>query len=130
MPKLVKKGFKGPIFATQATVDLLQFMLADSAYIQESNAERRNRSLERRGLPLIEPAYTSEDVAAALSRMEGMDYESLFEPKDGVSVRFWNAGHILGSASAEVVFDPDRSGNMLRMLFSGDLGPGPKGVPP
>ena len=123
VPKLVKKGFEGPIFATPASVDLLQFMLADSAYIQESNAERRNRSLERRGLPLIEPAYNSEDVAAALSRMEGMDYESWFEPKDGVSVRYWNAGHILGSASAEVVFDPDRSGNTLRMLFSGDLGP-------
>ena len=112
VPKLVKKGFEGPIFATRASVDLLQFMLADSAYIQESNAERHNRSLERRGLPLIEPAYNSKDVAAALSRMAGMDYESWFEPKDGVRVRYWNAGHILGSASAEVVFDPDRSGNL------------------
>ena len=123
VPKLVKEGFEGPIFATRATVDLLQFMLADSAHIQESNAERRNRSLERRGLPLIEPAYTSEDVAAALAHMRGVDYETWFEPKDGVQVRFWNAGHILGSASAEVVFDPDRSGNKMRVLFSGDLGP-------
>ncbi len=123
VPKLVKEGFEGPIFATRATVDLLQFMLADSAHIQESNAERRNRSLERRGLPPVEPAYSSEHVEAALARMQGMDYETWFEPKDGVEVRYWNAGHILGSASAEVVFDPDRSGNTLRMLFSGDLGP-------
>lgn len=123
VPKLVKEGFEGPIFATRATVDLLQFMLADSAHIQESNAERRNRNLARRGLPLVQPAYTSKDVAAALERMQGVDYESSFEPGDGIQVRFWNAGHILGSASAEVVFDRDGSGNTLRMLFSGDLGP-------
>jgi metallo-beta-lactamase family protein len=123
VPKLVKKGFSGPIFATPPTVDLLEFLLADSAHIQESNAERRNRSRKRRGLPLIEPAYNSKDVTTALERMEGIDYETWFEPRDGVQVRYWNAGHILGSASAEVAFDPDRSGNTLRMLFSGDLGP-------
>jgi metallo-beta-lactamase family protein len=123
VPKLVKKGFTGPIFATRPTVDLLQFLLMDSAHIQESNAERRNRSLKRRGRPLVQPAYTSEDVAVALERMQGVDYESWLEPTDGVQVRYWNAGHILGSASAEVAFDPDRSGNTLRLLFSGDLGP-------
>jgi metallo-beta-lactamase family protein len=123
VPKLVREGFTGPIYATRATVDLLQFLLADSAHIQESNADRRNRRRRRRGQPLIEPAYTTEHVRAALERMQAGDYETWFEPVDGVTVRYWNAGHILGSASAEVVFDPDSSGNTLRMLFSGDLGP-------
>ncbi len=126
LPKLVKAGFKGEIFATQATVDLLEFMLADSAHIQESNAERTNRKRKRRGQPLIEPAYTIEDVRATLELIRPVEYEQWFEPRQGIRVRFWNAGHILGSASAEIVFDEDASGNTLRMLFSGDLGPDQK----
>lgn len=126
LPKLVKEGFEGEIFATQATVDLLEFMLADSAHIQESNAERANRKRERRGQAPIEPAYTIEDVRAALELLQPLEYEQWFEPRPGIRVRFWNAGHILGSASAEVVFNQDASGNTLRLLFSGDLGPDQK----
>lgn len=126
LPKLVKEGFQGQIYATQATVDLLEFMLADSAHIQESNAERTNRKRVRRGQPPIEPAYTMEHVRAALELLKPLDYEQWFEPRPGIRVRFWNAGHILGSASAEVVFHKDDSGNQLRLLFSGDLGPDQK----
>ena len=107
VPKLVKEGFKGPIFATRATVDLLEFMLADSAHIQESNAERRNRRRKRRGEKPIEPSYSIEDVNAALEMMQLLEYEEWWAPQPGVRARFWNAGHILGSASVEVAFDTD-----------------------
>jgi metallo-beta-lactamase family protein len=122
VPKLIKEGFSGDIYATQATVDLLQFMLADSAHIQKANADRHNRKRRRRGQPLIEPAYTIEHVSRALGLMQPLDYMQWFEPQPGIRLRFWNAGHILGSASVELAMAA-ASGNTLRMLFSGDLGP-------
>ena len=126
IPKLVKAGFDGPIYATRATADLLEFMLPDSASIQESNAERHNRKRRRRNLPEIQPVYGSEDAARALELLHPVEYENWFEPVPGIHVRYWNAGHILGSASAELQLDDTDSGNPLRMLFSGDLGPDEK----
>jgi metallo-beta-lactamase family protein len=123
VPKLVKAGFTGPIYATRATADLLEFMLPDSATIQESNARRANRKRQRRQEPEIEPVYTQKDAEQALSQISPVEYEEWFDPGPGVHVRFWNAGHILGSASAELKLDETPSGNTLRMLFSGDLGP-------
>ena len=126
IPKLVKAGFKGPIYATQATADLLEFMLPDSASIQESNADRLNRKRRRRNLPEIKPVYDSDDAARALEKLHPIEYESWFEPATGVHVCYWNAGHILGSASVELRLDETPSGNPLRILFSGDLGPDEK----
>jgi len=126
IPKLVKAGFTGPIYATQPTADLLEFMLPDSASIQESNAERLNRKRRRRDQPEIKPVYDSDDAARALEKLHPVEYESWFEPSNGVHVCYWNAGHILGSASAELKLDDTVSGNPLRMLFSGDLGPDEK----
>jgi metallo-beta-lactamase family protein len=126
VPKLVKAGFEGPIYATQATADLLEFLLPDSASIQESNARRANRKRQRRDEPEVEPIYTETDAAAALEQIRPVDYETWLEPAPGVHVRFWNAGHILGSASIEVKLDATPSGNTLRLLFSGDLGPDQK----
>ena len=127
LPKLVKHGFTGKIHATRQTIDLLQFMLRDGAAIQESNTERLNRKLERRGQDRIEPLYTMADAEQALEQLRPANYEEWFdlEPGRGVGARFWNAGHILGSASAELKLD-DASGNKLRLLFSGDLGPDEK----
>ena len=125
LPKLVKHGFEGKIFATKQTIDLLQFMLRDGASIQESNTERFNRKRQRRGQERIEPLYTMADAEHTLEQLRPAEYEDWLEPMPGVSVRFWNAGHILGSASAELKLDDD-SGDMLRMLFSGDLGPDEK----
>ncbi|MEM6474081.1 MAG: MBL fold metallo-hydrolase, partial [Planctomycetota bacterium] len=68
LPKLVKQGFEGEIIGTEATCDLLQFMLPDSAYIQESGAKRHNKYRRRRGLPTIEPIYTKEDADSTLGR--------------------------------------------------------------
>lgn len=130
LPKLVKAGFKGTIFATAPSADLLQFMLRDSAYIQESNAERQNKKRAREGQKKIEPIYSMVDAEEALSLIKGVDYETWFEPKPGVKVRFWNAGHLLGSASAEVRLDDKASGKELSLLFSGDLGPEEKAFHP
>ncbi len=77
LPKLTKAGFTGDIFATEPTTDLLQFMLRDSAFIQESNAERQNKKRERRGQPPVEPIYTVEDAEATLKQLKAIDYETL-----------------------------------------------------
>lgn len=123
LPKLVKHGFNGPIYATSSTVDLLEFMLLDGASIQVSNTERLNKKKKRRGLPLVEPLYVVEDAEKTLKLLKAVDYGEWFEPKAGVNVRFWNAGHILGSASAEMKLEEASSEAPLRMLFSGDIGP-------
>ncbi len=126
LPRLVKEGFKGPIYATRPTVDLLEFMLLDSAYIQESNVERINRKRRRAGQPEIEPAYTTADAEQTLLQLNAVDYEQWFKPADDVEARMWNAGHLLGSASIEVKFADSKTDHTMRILFSGDLGPDEK----
>ncbi|MGF1593807.1 MAG: MBL fold metallo-hydrolase RNA specificity domain-containing protein [Kiloniellaceae bacterium] len=124
IPKLVKQGFSGPIFATVGSFDLLTYMLPDSAYIQETEVERLNRRNAQRGRPPVEPMYTRQDVDVALKLFSNIDYETWREVGDGVRARFWNAGHILGAASIEVeVATGQRSPRVCRLLFSGDIGP-------
>lgn len=125
IPKLVKNGFQGKIHATEATTGLMDYLLPDSAGIQESEAERENRRRARKGQEPIEPLYTKEDAEEALSRAVGYGYQSWFEPGPGVRARFWNAGHILGSSSIEVEVQ-DQNGKPIRILFSGDIGPDEK----
>lgn len=126
LPKLVKHGFKGQVFATPATADLLEFMMLDSASIQEADIDRVNRKQNRRGRDEVEPLYTREDAEELLSRLFTVPYGQWFEPGGDVRARFWNAGHILGSASVEIQFADKASGHTMRMLFSGDLGPDEK----
>ncbi len=126
MPKLVKHGFRGTIHCTEPTKDLLPLMLLDSAHIQESNTERRNRKLQRHGKPLLTPLYTKEDASQTLEMLAGHGYEAWVEVLPGVQARFWNAGHMLGSSSIEVKFEEPSSGNLMRLLFSGDIGPDEK----
>ena len=128
LPKLTNGGFGGTIYATEPTVDLLQFMLRDSAYIQESNAARVNKKLRRRGEAEVETIYTMEDSEKTLKQLESVPYEKWFEPKPGVRARFWNAGHLLGSASIEL--EVTENGKPIRMMFSGDLGPEEKAFHP
>ena len=131
LPKLTNNGFDSPIYATEPTVDLLQFMLRDSAYIQESNIERKNKKLRRRGKPEIKPIYTMADAEKTLKQLKPVPYEKWFEPKPGVRARFWNAGHLLGSASIEIeVAEDGKDGKPIRMMFSGDLGPEEKAFHP
>lgn len=128
LPKLTNGGFEGTIYATGPTVDLLQFMLSDSAYIQESNVARLNKKRQRQGKAEVKPIYTIKDAEKTLKQMKSVPYEEWFEPKPGVRARFWNAGHLLGSASIELEVIED--GKPIRMMFSGDLGPEEKAFHP
>jgi len=125
VPKLAKHGFSGTIYATAPTADLASFMLPDSGYIQESEVERRNKRNRRRGKPEVEPIYTRKDAETCLKQFKGVDMERWFEPMPGIKARYWNAGHILGSASIELKVGPE-AGRPVHMLFSGDLGPDEK----
>lgn len=122
LPKLTSTGFRGRIFATEGTKDLLTFMLPDSGYIQEMEVEHRNRRNQRRGKAEVSPIYTRKDAEDCLSHIVAVDYEDWNDVGPDVRARFWNAGHILGSASIEVEID-QKGGDPLRLLFSGDIGP-------
>jgi metallo-beta-lactamase family protein len=119
VPKLIRNGFTGTVHATAGTRDLLSWMLPDSGYIQESEVRRLNRRNAQRGLDPVEPIYTREDGARALECFRRVDYERWTVVGDGVRVRYWNAGHLLGSASIEI----ELADGPLRLLFSGDIGP-------
>lgn len=124
LPKLTKGGFDGPIVATAGTRDLLTYMLPDSGHIQESEVARLNRRNAQRGRAAVAPIYTRADAEACLSRIRPVDYGHWTEPGAGVRARFWNAGHVLGSASVELEVETGEAGEgPLRLLFSGDIGP-------
>lgn len=121
LPKLVREGFAGPIHATAATADLCGAMLPDSAHIQEIEVTQLNRRNAQRDRAPVDPIYTSEDAAATQDLFAVQSYETWFRVLPDVRARFWNAGHMLGSASIEVeIATPDRP---LRVLFSADIGP-------
>lgn len=126
LPKLVKKGFAGPIHATPATIDLCSVMLPDSAHIQEMDVENLNRRNTQRGRPAVAPIYTLEDVTACLLQFRSVEYAAWTTIIAGVRARFWNAGHMLGSSSVEIEVDSEQGERPLRLLFSGDIGPGHK----
>lgn len=117
LPRLVAEGFSGPIWCTQQTSDLLEYMLADAGRIQEGEADRRNRRRDRAGEPSFRPIYTEADALAAWRQTTPTAREEWFEPALGFRARLWNAGHILGSASVELEAEG------TRVLCSGDLGP-------
>lgn len=116
LPYLVKEGFRGPIHSTVATRDLCEVMLADSAHIQEKDAD----FLARRKKEFVEPLYALADVSTALTQFRPHRYHEVFEVVPGVKARFTNAGHILGSASVELEWEED--GRTRRLGFSGDIG--------
>ncbi len=124
IPKLAKQGFTGPIYATRGTIDLAGCMLPDSGHIQEVEVEELNRRNARRGRERVTPIYNAEDAEECLKLFKPVKYDVWVRPVEGVRARFWNAGHILGSASIEIELDTDApSARQLRLLFSGDIGP-------
>ncbi len=125
VPKLVKQGFAGVIHATAGTQDLCAIMLPDSGFIQEMEVKKLNERNARKGLPEVEPIYGLEDAMAAVQRIKPEAMETWFSPATGVRMRFWNAGHLLGSASIEVEVE-DGKAKPIRILFSGDIGPDSK----
>lgn len=129
LPKLMLAGFSGSILATAATCDLLAPMLPDSGHIQESEVEQLNRRNARRDKPLVSPIYTAEDAEKTLELLKPVAYATWVEAAPGLRARWWNAGHLLGSASIEV--EVSRAGAApARLLFSGDLGPDHKLLQP
>ncbi len=120
IPKLVADGFKGPIYATLATQKLCGIMLPDSAHIQETEAEWRNRKAKRSGKELFVPLYTSEDAMKALKLFVPCSYETEYKLSEDISISFTDAGHLLGSASISVSFN--ENGDSKTIVFSGDLG--------
>ncbi|MBN2549886.1 MAG: MBL fold metallo-hydrolase [Anaerolineales bacterium] len=120
LPNLVKSGYNGPIYATPATIDLARIMLLDSAHIQESDAEYVNKKHRKKGEPPVEPLYTIADAEETGQLFEPADYDQPFQLLPGVTVRFVDAGHILGSAA--VVLDIEEKKKKTRLWFSGDIG--------
>ncbi len=120
IPLLVARGFRGPIFAQQATADLMPIMLLDSASLAEGDAERFNRK-RRHGEAEVVPLYTRADVEATLQLLRPLAYDTRERVLDGIEIAFRDAGHILGSSIVEVWADG------RKLVFSGDLGP--KGTP-
>ena len=134
LPKLVRDGWSGPIHATDATADLAAVMLPDSAHIQEVEVDHLNRRNARHNARShahsnahsnrggVEPIYTTSDAAACIALFQRHGYGDWFAVTPAIRARFWNAGHLLGSASVELELARDAAAP-LRLLFSGDLGP-------
>lgn len=122
IPTLVKKGFTGVIYCTEATKSLCEVMLLDSAYIQESDAEYFSRKLAATALQPIEPLYTTEDAELALKQFKSMPYDKAFEVCEGVNVTLHEAGHVLGSAVVVLQIDDMETMESKILAFTGDLG--------
>lgn len=120
LPAIYAKGFQGFIYATEATCNLCDIMLRDSAHIQEFEAEWRNRKGRRQGKEAYVPAYTMEDAMCVLRNFVPCPYEKEICPAPGISVRFVDAGHLLGSASIEITIT--ENGTSEKIVFSGDIG--------
>ena len=120
IPLLVKRGFKGRVYCTKATADLLPIMLRDSAHIHEKDAEWKNRKGQRSGKEPVEPLYTTEDAEASLSLVAPVLYDQEIEPAKGIRFTFVDAGHLLGSAITEIRIR--EAGGETKLVFTGDLG--------
>ena len=120
LPLLYKQGFRGNVFATEATCNLCDIMLQDCAHIQMQEAEWKTRKEMRKGNAAVEPIYDMEDVQGLLGTMIPCRYHEMIEVNDCVSIRFTDVGHLLGSACIEVWLTED--GQERKITFSGDLG--------
>ena len=120
IPKLIKEGFKGAIYATKPTCELSRIMLADSGHIQEAETEWKNRKRKREGKSLLEPLYTSKEGEESLKHFIPVSYMDIIEIDENIRVRFNDAGHMLGSAIIEVWIT--ENGKTTKIVFSGDLG--------
>jgi metallo-beta-lactamase family protein len=120
LPRLVHEGFRGPIYTTPPTVDLLKIMLLDSAHIQEMEAQWKSRKRLRYGEENIKPLYTRKDAEATFPLFKAVSYDEIFEPLPGVKVNFKDAGHILGASLIEIRVEENN--RPVKLVFSGDIG--------
>ena len=120
IPLLVKEGFRGQIFSTEGTRELCSIMLLDSAHIQETEAQWKTRKAQRAGREPVEPMYTSQDAIDAMRCFVGLPYRERRQISEGIAIRFIDAGHLLGSASIEILIT--EAGEERKIVFSGDIG--------
>jgi metallo-beta-lactamase family protein len=122
LPNLVKSGFKGDIFCTYATRDLCTIMLRDSANIQHHDIVYLNKRRKKADLPPLEPIYTLENAVECLKNFVGLSYDRPREISEGVTLTFYDAGHILGSSVVVLDIEDKEEKKEFRLIFSGDLG--------
>jgi metallo-beta-lactamase family protein len=120
IPRLVKLGFRGRIFATPATLDLCMVMLADSAHIQESDTANKNKRLARQGKKQVKPIYNQNDVALSMNLFEPVPFNKKFTIDDGISFTYTENGHIIGSAAVNL--ELTENNKTTRLTFTGDIG--------
>ncbi len=120
IPKLYNDGFRGKVYATKATCDLCEIMLPDSGHIQEVEIEWKNRKRMRESKEPLPPLYTAEDAYNCLEIFNPVEYDDIVEIDENISVRFNDAGHMLGSAIIEIWITED--GKTKKLVFTGDLG--------
>ena len=120
LPLLVKQGFRGAIYCTAETANLCSIMLADSAHIQETEAQSQSKKNLRAGLAEVEPLYTAEDVQQTMKLFRPCEYGRIYQVDEGLSIRFTDIGHLLGSSAIECFLE--EAGQRRTMVFSGDVG--------
>ncbi len=120
IPKLYNEGFRGKVYATKATCDLCEIMLPDSGHIQEIEIGWKNKKRLREALDPLPPLYTAEEAYKCLEIFEPVQYDDIVEIDDNISVRFNDAGHMLGSAIIEIW--AIENGKTTKAVFTGDLG--------
>lgn len=116
IPKLVKEGFKGKIYATYPTIELCEILWLDTVKLMKEEVERINRKNLRSGKPLVEPLYTEKEVEMAMKLFEPVPYDEVVNLSD-IKIRFRDSAHILGASSLELWSDG------IKVVFSGDIGP-------
>jgi len=121
LPLLAKIGYTGPVYATPATIEMSALIIRDSAHIQTQDIERVNRKRERAGEPPAEPLYTPAHAEAIIQCFKPVPYQQPVPVAPGIQAIWAEAGHMLGSASIQLIVDDD--GKAKRVVFSGDLGP-------
>jgi len=120
LPKLVKDGFRGTIYATPATIDIIQALLMDSACIQQQDMYFLNKKRKEEGRKLLEPLYTEEDVRNTFQYMKPVHYYQAVRIDENITIQFFDVGHIVGSASIYLTLK--ENGNTTTLAFSGDVG--------
>ena len=120
IPKLYNEGYRSPVYATKATCDLCEIMLPDSGHIQETEIEWKNRKRKREGKEDLPPLYTAEEAEKCMELFRPVDYDEIVYITDNISVRFNDAGHMLGSAIIEIW--ATENGKTTKVVFTGDIG--------
>ncbi len=121
IPRLVKQGFKGIIFATPATISLCEIMLLDSSHIQNEDAKYLNKHRAKRGESILEPLYDADDVQRALDMMVPVEYNEQLQIDKEITLEYTDAGHLLGSAVINLDIK-QKDGKKLHITFTGDIG--------